>query len=170
MYYHVDSGALIAASPVFRDLLVGRNVVQTKGARIRVSARCLNARALLSMLAVFHNRLDKIPDDMNIYRLAHLAVVVDALKCQESTLPISTAWCNSVKDHRCLRSPKPSEGFSGEYFLWLWVTYVFRRSEFKKVTEVILRRTGDRPLPTVPGLPIGGIIGKSMGACHNPGN
>ena len=164
-YYNVSAGALVAASPVFRDMLSGSNIVQKDGAKIHICARGLNARALLYVLAIFHNRPDKLPDKVLIYKLGQIAVVVDALKCQEAVKIRGKMWCDAVKDLRCVQLPMPSEPFRGEHLLWLWATYVFRRAdEFKKITEILLRRAEDEPYLTLRGVPIDNIIRKP--SCH----
>jgi hypothetical protein len=153
--FGVYAGALMAASPLFNDLL--RGVVRDSDGIIHITAQRLHPTALLNVLCVMHHRTRAVPKCPNIGDLAELALVVNASNCELAVDTISDIWCKNIEDGS-LDIPNL---INRDSLLLMWVSYVFRREElFKKITSAILRHATDEAFPNFVGLPLGKLIGE----------
>lgn len=134
----VSSKHLGLASRHFRDRLKwGEWSSSEPDGRFHVRLEGFDAGAVAIVMDVLHGRGGRVPRSVDLETLAKVAVFVDEFQCFDAVEVYAERWIGK------LEGSLPG-AFGRDAVLWMFVAYVFRRSDlFKEVTRLaILHSTG----------------------------
>ena len=159
-YYHVYSGALMEASPVFRRMLTGEKWTEGRrkdDGKFYITAEDAKIHDLVILFNIMHLNDHRVPEDIGVEQLARLAVMVDYYECLELVQAWVSRWLTAMSPSARV----PSSESPRNTTLWICISLVFRlEQEFKQSTEVaVVHKKGLGLLPTY-GLPIVKVICK----------
>lgn len=153
----VSAKHLILVSPVFKSFLVGgwkesSKFLHTGCTELTVSGWDLEA--FLIVMRIIHNQHTEIPRKVSLELFAKISVIVDYYKCKDAIGFFADVWLDDLNGNLELRN-KIACTFSRDLVLWLWISWMFRRSDqFQKYTAVAIKYSKTQisslglPIPT----------------------
>jgi hypothetical protein len=158
-YYHVYSGALMEASPVFRKMLTGENWaegIRKEDGKFYITVEDANIRDLEILFNIMHANNHSIPATIDLEQLARIVVLVDYYQCVGMVAAFVPGWVNAKSRYHTV----PTSIIDRDLMLWICVSYVFRlETEFSISTEVAILNSKVTSLPTY-NLPIVKVTSK----------
>ncbi|RAO68251.1 uncharacterized protein BHQ10_004263 [Talaromyces amestolkiae] len=135
----VSAKHLTLVSPVFKSLLVGgwkesSTFIHTGSTELTVSGWDLEA--FLVVMRMIHNQHTKIPRKVSLELFAKIIVIVDYYKCKDAIGFFADVWLDDLDGNSELRN-KIACTFSRDLMLWLWISWIFQRSDQFKISTAI---------------------------------
>lgn len=155
----VSSKHLMLASPVFNamfkhDFLEG-DTLRSNG-KAEVPLPDDDTKAMEIALNIIHGRVRRVPREVTLDTMTALSVLVDKYQMHEVVELYVEIWMRHLK-------PLVPKFFSGEFYKWLSISWVFRLEvEFKHLTWIATRESAGinpllQPHPD-PSLPIPEVV------------
>jgi hypothetical protein len=149
LHLRLSSKHLTLCSTYFQKL-AANSWEETKaqgGYSYTVSAQDWNKEALIILMNIIHGQTHKVPLEVDLEKLARIAVIVDYYNCHKAVDFYAKVWTS-----RLLQSPL-FDSYSRELLLRLFVSYTFSESDvFTKLARTIIYESRG-PIHTL-GLPI----------------
>lgn len=157
--YRVSSSHLMAASPVFKDLLnngEGLGKLRHTDGKIYFTARGVNEKALRILLKILNHQSGGLPLTLELSCLTMLSVLTSQLKCVQAVQWFGEHWCEKAEQKH--RVPREAHLIA---MMWLCISFIFKREDrFKEAAQVFLLYSEIDLLPTL-GLPVEDALSKS---------
>lgn len=150
----VSSSHLRLASPYFKKMFQSGwpegDALRVEG---RVEVRLQNDEdpdALLIILNIIHGHTRRVPGVVDLTMLTKITVLVDFYECYEAVEIFSNMWIDSLEGDL-------PQSIGTKLTQWIWITWVFNKTQQFKAATRIARRQSKGPIET-DGLPIPQIV------------
>ena len=149
--YHVFSGSLTQASPVFKAALTGgwEEGSETKDGGYNISTDSWDSEAMRIVLSAIHNRTRDIPRRVSLELLCKIAVLVDYYELHSALHFFACLWID------LLRLSLPTV-YDRNLILWILASSTFGSDLHKALTHVAIEHSTGK-IRTL-GLPIRGRL------------
>ncbi|CCE30616.1 uncharacterized protein CPUR_04465 [Claviceps purpurea 20.1] len=110
--------------------------------RYELTATEWDDEVFLTLMNIIHGRNTLVPLSVDLITLVKMSVIVDYYQCQEVTQVVVGLWIDKLSD-------KLPTSYDRDCVIWMFVSWVFYRSEiFEKMTQLAVR-TCDGGLGTI---------------------
>ncbi|KAG6235291.1 hypothetical protein E4U24_008337 [Claviceps purpurea] len=110
--------------------------------RYELTATEWDGEVFLTLMNIIHGRNTLVPLSVDLITLVKMSVLVDYYQCQEVTQVVVGLWIDKLSD-------KLPTSYDRDCVIWMFVSWVFSRSEmFEKMTQLAVR-TCDGGLGTI---------------------